>query len=186
MSSEDRRLSAAEEDASEHFHRDQTEASPISRTPSRPRSSSKPHCDQDKQSIYRVETKDIQQTSTKRTPDWYEGTLESRVPSINGSTGESPSSGTDMTLPRQLPDLEDYIVEFDGPDDPTHPQNWPSNKKVWTAAFLGFAALSSSFGSSVFSACVSVVAEEFGVSSEVTILGISLYVSASSTQHTFP
>ncbi len=40
-----------------------------------------------------------------------------------------PAFGAGKPLPPQLPDREAYVVEFDGPDDPYHPQNWPFKKK---------------------------------------------------------
>lgn len=32
--------------------------------------------------------------------------------------------GAEKPIPPCLPDSNDYVVEFDGPDDPTHPINW--------------------------------------------------------------
>ncbi|KAI5284188.1 hypothetical protein KEM55_001176, partial [Ascosphaera atra] len=40
-----------------------------------------------------------------------------------------PAMGGGKPYPPDLPDYEDYVVEFDGPDDPLHPQNWPTSKK---------------------------------------------------------
>jgi MFS transporter, DHA1 family, multidrug resistance protein len=40
-----------------------------------------------------------------------------------------PEFGGGKPYPPQLPDEEDYVVEFDGPHDPLHPQNWPMKKK---------------------------------------------------------
>ena len=40
-----------------------------------------------------------------------------------------PAFGAGKEYPPNLPDKEDYVVEFDGPDDPLHPQNWPMKKK---------------------------------------------------------
>lgn len=39
-----------------------------------------------------------------------------------------PPMGGGKTLPPKH-DVEDYVVEFDGPDDPLHAQNWPLRKK---------------------------------------------------------
>lgn len=36
-----------------------------------------------------------------------------------------PAFGGGKPYPPPLPNREDYIVEFDGPDDPIYPQNWP-------------------------------------------------------------
>ena len=40
-----------------------------------------------------------------------------------------PPFGAGKEYPPPLPAREDYVVEFDGPDDPMHPQNWPLKKK---------------------------------------------------------
>lgn len=40
-----------------------------------------------------------------------------------------PNFGGGKEYPSPLPDREEYVVEFDGPDDPLHPQNWPLRKK---------------------------------------------------------
>lgn len=48
--------------------------------------------------------------------------------------------------------------------------------RAYLAAILGFTTLTSAFASSIFSSATAVVAAQFGVSTEVGILGISLYV----------
>lgn len=40
-----------------------------------------------------------------------------------------PPMGAGKPYPPQLPDREDYVVEFDGPDDPLYPQNWSLKTK---------------------------------------------------------
>jgi len=43
-----------------------------------------------------------------------------------------PEFGGGKPYPPPLPEREEYVVEFDGPDDPLHAQNWPLKKKyVW-------------------------------------------------------
>lgn len=39
-----------------------------------------------------------------------------------------PPMGAGKTLPAPV-DTDQFVVEFDGPDDPLHAQNWPLNKK---------------------------------------------------------
>ncbi|KAF3765884.1 MFS general substrate transporter [Cryphonectria parasitica EP155] len=86
-----------------------------------------------------------------------------------------PPMGGGKSLPPKL-NVDDYVVEFDGPDDPLHAQNWPLRKKILTAAMLGFTTLTAAFTSSIFSAGTQIIAAEFGVSTEVGILGVSFYV----------
>lgn len=40
-----------------------------------------------------------------------------------------PAFGSGKPYPPPLPAQEEYVVEFDGPDDPLHAQNWPMKKK---------------------------------------------------------
>ncbi|KAJ9626559.1 hypothetical protein H2203_004192 [Taxawa tesnikishii (nom. ined.)] len=87
-----------------------------------------------------------------------------------------PNFGGGKPYPPALPEREEYVVEFDGPDDPMHAQNWPNRKKLPVAIVLGYYTLTSAFGSSIFSSVTQSVAAHFGFSSEVGILGISLYV----------
>lgn len=44
---------------------------------------------------------------------------------------------------------EDVIVDFDGPDDPYRPLNWPFRKKVVTTVLYGFTTMGSTWASSV-------------------------------------
>ena len=52
----------------------------------------------------------------------------SRTRSRRNST-PLPAFGAGKPLPPQLPNQEDYVVEFEGPDDPYHAQNWSTKKK---------------------------------------------------------
>lgn len=87
-----------------------------------------------------------------------------------------PEFGAGKPYPPQLPDPDEYVVEFDGPDDPLHAQNWPLAKKVLTAAMLGYTTMVSSFGSSIFSAATRYIAHDYDVGTTVGLLGVSLYV----------
>lgn len=40
-----------------------------------------------------------------------------------------PLMGSGKEYPPLLPSREEYVVEFDGPDDPLHAVNWPMRKK---------------------------------------------------------
>lgn len=45
------------------------------------------------------------------------------------STKPLPEFGAGKPYPPPLPEQEEYVVEFDGPDDPLHAQNWPLRRK---------------------------------------------------------
>ncbi|ESZ92633.1 putative MFS multidrug transporter [Sclerotinia borealis F-4128] len=87
-----------------------------------------------------------------------------------------PQMGLGKVYPPLLPDRDEYVVEFDGPDDPLHAVNWPMRKKILTAVMLGYTTLVSAFTSSIFSTATRTVAAQYHVSTEVGTLGLSFYV----------
>lgn len=101
--------------------------------------------------------------------------LKSRT-STRHSRTPLPPFGAGKPYPPLLPEREEYVVEFDGPNDPLHAQNWPLRKKVSVGVVLAFVTLIAAFGSSIFSTATGMVAAQFNVSREVGILGVSLYV----------
>lgn len=68
------------------------------------------------------------------------------------------------------------IVTWDGENDPKKPSNMSELRKWMIVVTTGLMTFCVSFASSVFSTTTFVTAELFGVSSEVMILGLSLYV----------
>lgn len=52
---------------------------------------------------------------------------------LSGKSRESrralPQMGMGKPYPPLLPAQEEYVVEFNGPDDPLHAQNWPLSRK---------------------------------------------------------
>ncbi|KAK8137027.1 hypothetical protein PG984_004967 [Apiospora sp. TS-2023a] len=67
-------------------------------------------------------------------------------------------------------------VDWDGPDDPTRPPNWSLVRK-WTIVTLNsLATFMVSFSSSAFTGSLTQVQDEFDVSGDIALLGISLYV----------
>ncbi|KAI4625970.1 hypothetical protein J4E80_003104 [Alternaria sp. BMP 0032] len=87
-----------------------------------------------------------------------------------------PNLGAGKPFPPLLPDREEYVVEFDGVDDPLHAQNWPMKKKIGIGAILAFDALTATMGSSIFSAATGAVSQQYGVANVVGTLGTSLFV----------
>ncbi|KAK9239872.1 major facilitator superfamily domain-containing protein [Lipomyces kononenkoae] len=88
-----------------------------------------------------------------------------------------PPFGAGKEYPPQPPGIENYIVEFDGADDPLHPQNWPVAKKLTMMAVLGFSTFVVAWGSSIFAPAVPFIRQEFHIGTVTAILAISLYVA---------
>ncbi|KAF2270173.1 MFS general substrate transporter [Lojkania enalia] len=68
------------------------------------------------------------------------------------------------------------LIEWDGPCDPGNPQNWPRWRKWVVTMILGLITVCITFASSIFSTATMATAAQFDVSSEVMILGTSLFV----------
>lgn len=62
------------------------------------------------------------------------------------------------------------------PGDPTNPRNWPSWRKWLVVSSIGLVDLTVSFGASGFSPASESFAKEFGISHQLSHLGLSLYV----------
>jgi hypothetical protein len=67
----------------------------------------------------------------------------------------------------------EYIVDFDGPDDPYRPANWPFRKKCITTLLYGMTTMGATFMSTVYSPVTDIIAEDYGVSREVSLLGVT-------------
>ncbi|KAF2742852.1 MFS general substrate transporter [Sporormia fimetaria CBS 119925] len=70
----------------------------------------------------------------------------------------------------------DVIVDFEGDDDPYHPLNWSTGKKIYTTLLYGFITMSATWASAAYSAGTNQIAEEFNVSRTVSILGTALFL----------
>lgn len=82
----------------------------------------------------------------------------------------------DAVFTRNQSEHDPSIVDWDGDEDPENPMNWPIGRKIWMSTVAAATTFIVSIASSVWSEDVDVTAKEFGVSREVTILGVSLYV----------
>lgn len=74
------------------------------------------------------------------------------------------------------PTTVEVIVDFEGPDDPYRPINWPTKKKVTTTLLYGLITMSATWASSAYSAGTQQIAREFGVGSQVAVLGTTLFL----------
>jgi MFS transporter, DHA1 family, multidrug resistance protein len=77
---------------------------------------------------------------------------------------------------KDVPAKDPNLIEWDGPDDPGNPMNWSRTKKWIITIVLGLMTFCVTFASTVFSTATVPTAIEYGVSTEVTTLGTSLFV----------
>ncbi|MCJ1281516.1 hypothetical protein MMC26_000836 [Xylographa opegraphella] len=67
------------------------------------------------------------------------------------------------------------LKDWDGPGDPGNPKNWSFGTKVYATAVPALFAFVVTFGTSVYSAGLEQLMQQFHISQTVAILGISLY-----------
>jgi DHA1 family multidrug resistance protein-like MFS transporter len=77
----------------------------------------------------------LERINTHRTQHF--GTVGSRV-STRKDKKSWPKFGGGKPYPPSLPSREEYVVEFDGADDPLHAQNWPLRKKCVNPSLFCF------------------------------------------------
>jgi len=70
----------------------------------------------------------------------------------------------------------DVLVDFEGPDDPYRPMNWPTKKKVSTTLMYGLTTMSATWASSAYSAGTQQIAREFNVGNQVAVLGTTIFL----------
>ena len=71
---------------------------------------------------------------------------------------------------------QDIIVEWDGPDDPDNPQNWPVYQKVFFAIEIGFLTVSVYMGSAIYTPGIEEIRADFNISRIEATLPLSLFV----------
>lgn len=84
--------------------------------------------------------------------------------------------GGGKDYPPMLPEPEQFVVEFTDANDPLHPQNWPLRQKVIISVVLAYSTFVSSFACAIYSSAVGEIEPYFHISTEVAILGVTVYV----------
>ncbi|KAJ5449850.1 uncharacterized protein N7458_006299 [Penicillium daleae] len=100
----------------------------------------------------------------------------SSVPQSDTEINGKWAIGAGRPFPPALPDRECYLVDFEGPDDPLNPQNWPSTAKLLSSALACSGTFIASLNSAMFSPGISQASSDFGVGTEVITLGTTLFV----------
>ncbi|KAK3716829.1 hypothetical protein LTR37_006179 [Vermiconidia calcicola] len=70
------------------------------------------------------------------------------------------------------------LVDWYDTSDPANPQNWSQAKKAFASFLICLYTLAFYMGSAIYTPSAAVISEKFGVSQEVSALGLSLYVLA--------
>ncbi|KAK9471052.1 major facilitator superfamily domain-containing protein [Dipodascopsis tothii] len=94
---------------------------------------------------------------------------EANLQSSPDQCGSTTSINRDQEKPS-------FIVNWDGQDDPVCPLNWPFKKKAYTTMVYAFCTFGPQYSSSVFGEASTDVMRVFGVSYEVSVIAITLFL----------
>lgn len=120
----------------------------------------RPHNDSDSQSS--------PQSSMDLEKGGDEGALEDK--------GKEGNSSTPSALAGQPPPKDPNLVEWEGPNDPTNPLNWPRQKRWLLTVIFATNTWIVTFASSISASAIGPQSEEFGVSTVVMTLATTLFV----------
>ncbi|RDW92356.1 hypothetical protein BP5796_01750 [Coleophoma crateriformis] len=94
---------------------------------------------------------------------------------LNGASPPPPRDEEKAEQEQRRKERDPNLVSF-AENDPENPRNWSTKYKSWITFQLGMLALSASLGSSIIAPAENAISEYVGVSTEVTVLLISLYI----------
>ena len=100
-------------------------------------------------------------------------TVESRHQFPSQALGNDLEKEAQWASP--LKEKDQFLVDWEE-NDPDNPHNWSNGYKSWITFQLGMLALAASLGSSIISPAEDAISAYIGVSHEVTVLSISLYI----------
>ncbi|KAJ4336711.1 hypothetical protein N0V95_008549 [Ascochyta clinopodiicola] len=95
--------------------------------------------------------------------------LVNQAKSSSTATGDTEKQAATPTQPSQVG------TDWNGPDDPDNPQNWPLWMRVYHATTPGLFGFAVTFGTSVYTPALGDIMVDFNVSRTVGLIGISLY-----------
>jgi hypothetical protein len=101
--------------------------------------------------------------------------LENIMEQDSSTTTPSPPSPTPPP-PEKQQQQQDYNIIAFTPSDPGNPKNWSKAYKWYCTLVVALTCFVVAFASSVITADVVGVVEEFGVSEEVALLSITVFV----------
>ncbi|KAH7109498.1 putative MFS multidrug transporter [Dactylonectria estremocensis] len=100
--------------------------------------------------------------------------------SIETYTDAEPSDDVETQRQSQKATPEAVLdaLDWDGPDDPDNPMNWPASKRYWQIFIVAMIQLISNLASTMFAPAASQLMEDFDFSSTLlSSLAVSIYVA---------
>ncbi|EDK40950.2 hypothetical protein PGUG_05048 [Meyerozyma guilliermondii ATCC 6260] len=96
--------------------------------------------------------------------------------SSESSISSSSSSSTIAAIDEVKADDSLIVVDWDGPDDPENPYNWPLLQKVIFAGEIAFLTLSVYMGSAIYTPGIDYLMEDLGITKVKATLPLTMFV----------
>jgi DHA1 family multidrug resistance protein-like MFS transporter len=124
--------------------------------------------------LYAHLTRTAVQGASTMNPESPQKSAEHLTASSNGNSipdmEKAPEKDADA------PVVDEFLVEFSGPDDPDNPKNWTTGRRWGITVVVGLLVFTVTFASSIFSVNIGIVEEKFHVTQVVATLGVALFV----------
>jgi hypothetical protein len=101
--------------------------------------------------------------------------IESGQPLSEKYDEENPPPPPAEEAENVVPEVDPFLAKW-APEDPENPYNWTTKRKSWITFQLGMLAFAASLGSSIIAPGETAIENYTGVSSEASVLTISLYI----------
>ncbi|KAF2846222.1 MFS multidrug transporter-like protein [Plenodomus tracheiphilus IPT5] len=82
---------------------------------------------------------------------------------------------TSQTMGTTTAKQEVKVMDWNGPDDPDNPHNWPMWKRTYHIIIPGLFGFAVTFGTSIYSPALADIMRDFDISRTVAILGLTVY-----------
>ncbi|KAJ5225990.1 major facilitator superfamily domain-containing protein [Penicillium chermesinum] len=92
---------------------------------------------------------------------------------------EQQSSGPDQIEPVAIEqEMKDTVVDWDGPDDPQDPRNWPTWKRITQVVLVTSFLFTANLAATMFAPGAAALAKEFHITNpSITSLTVSIYLA---------
>ncbi|KAF7969429.1 hypothetical protein HWV62_27379 [Athelia sp. TMB] len=100
--------------------------------------------------------------------------VEASIDNYGGQAPEEPNANKTTAPPKEQDD--DYVVTWDGPNDPTNPKNWSVRRKYILSFLCCLCTLNVGFASSAPTSAIGFIAADFHVAPEISDLITSLFL----------
>lgn len=99
-----------------------------------------------------------------------------KVTVSDGLVNEKVSDALLQASKETLKNPDEIIVDWDGPDDPENPYNWPLYQKVFFVFEIAFLTTSVYMGSAIYTPGIEEIMEQFQINQVLATLPLSMFV----------